>query len=495
MKKVALAFSLGLLLLVPAFAQNGSLKVTSFPSGAAVFIDDVNTGKVTPMSTSVAVGEHAVRVEIPNSGWNPDVRTVTIVSGNNDLSVTLLPSLTVGPIGPQGPKGDAGPQGPKGDTGAVGPVGPPGAKGETGPQGPQGEVGPAGPAGPSGTAGAQGPTGPAGPAGADGQLGPAGPAGPSGPTGPEGPPGPAGTAGANPMKLAMNHWWTPAGALGQVVNENMSLLPMHLAFDGTQIVAAGPSACLKCPGGGLGDPGGIVFDGYAVWVSYIQDGTIHTSKPSGPLPNNDFDVGLNPRGMAFDGTNLWVAVAAGVAKVRPTDGMVLETIAVTYEPPLNVVFDGSNVWAVTGSRLYRVVGSPLPRGYVELPAIGSETTRGLIFDGINIWTTNGGDNSVTRINASDPEMPQKYTVGVGPIGLAFDGTNIWVANSGGRDKDGAYQGTTVTVLSRNGQVVATKTVPQAPVSVAFDGMSIWVGCIGPGDGKIGGVPRGSLVKF
>jgi hypothetical protein len=110
---------------LPVIAQsgNGVLKVTSFPSGAHVSINGVDTGKLTPMSESLPVGVHSVTVTIPNSGWNPDTRTVTVVSGNNDLSVTLLPVLTTGPQGP------AGPPGPKGDTGAAGP------RGETGPPG------------------------------------------------------------------------------------------------------------------------------------------------------------------------------------------------------------------------------------------------------------------------------------------------------------------------------------------------------------------------
>lgn len=83
----------------PAFAQsgNGSLKVTSYPTGAAVLIDGVDTGKTTPMSESLTVGEHTVVVRVPNSGWNPDSRVVNIVTGNNDLSVTLLPTVTIGP--------------------------------------------------------------------------------------------------------------------------------------------------------------------------------------------------------------------------------------------------------------------------------------------------------------------------------------------------------------------------------------------------------------
>src|SRR5882724_2105902 len=109
----------GALLLMPsrAWAQNGSLKVTSFPSGANVSVDGEDTGKVTPMSISVSVGTHTVVVSIPNSSWNADTRTVDVASGNNDLSVTLLPISTIGPIGPPGPKGDIGATGPPGPAG------------------------------------------------------------------------------------------------------------------------------------------------------------------------------------------------------------------------------------------------------------------------------------------------------------------------------------------------------------------------------------------
>src|SRR5215472_10974253 len=74
-----------LLLTAQARAQNGSLKVTSFPVGANVSVDGVDTGKVTPMTMSLAVGTHTVVVSIPNSGWNVDTRSVEVVAGNNDL--------------------------------------------------------------------------------------------------------------------------------------------------------------------------------------------------------------------------------------------------------------------------------------------------------------------------------------------------------------------------------------------------------------------------
>src|SRR6266581_2126246 len=101
-------FLLGVPVALRADSSNGALKVTSFPSGANVSVDDMDTGKVTPMSISVAVGMHTVVVSIPNSGWSPDSRPFVVVAGNNDLSVNLLPNLTIGPIGPQGPTGPPG---------------------------------------------------------------------------------------------------------------------------------------------------------------------------------------------------------------------------------------------------------------------------------------------------------------------------------------------------------------------------------------------------
>src|SRR5260370_2017039 len=131
-------FLLGVPVALRADSSNGALKVTSFPSGANVSVDGVDTGKVTPMSISVAVGMHTVMVSIPNSGWNPDSRPFVVVAGNNDLSVTLLPNLAIGPTGPPGPTGPAGPAGSAvpagatratGSTGATGPARPKGAAG------------------------------------------------------------------------------------------------------------------------------------------------------------------------------------------------------------------------------------------------------------------------------------------------------------------------------------------------------------------------------
>src|SRR2546428_3702667 len=106
--------ALGLLGLPANLRADGrALEVTSFPSGANVFVDGVDTGKITPMTVSVPLSTHTITVSFgsiscqdPASlGWTPATHTMEVVQGTNFLSVTLLPCLTVGPQGPAGPQG------------------------------------------------------------------------------------------------------------------------------------------------------------------------------------------------------------------------------------------------------------------------------------------------------------------------------------------------------------------------------------------------------
>lgn len=142
LSRALVAACITLLACVAASASHfGVLKVSSFPSGAEVMINGVDSGRTTPMIKVLPVGTHTVVVSVPNSGWRADSRTITIVAGNNDLNVTLLPILTVGPPGPKGDKGDKGERGETGAQGIQGMQGIQGLKGDTGDPGPQGPPG------------------------------------------------------------------------------------------------------------------------------------------------------------------------------------------------------------------------------------------------------------------------------------------------------------------------------------------------------------------
>jgi YVTN family beta-propeller protein len=220
----------------------------------------------------------------------------------------------------------------------------------------------------AGGMGAPGPPGPTGPVGATGATGPSGPTGLTGATGPTGTQGPTGPQGVQGTQ-------GPTGPTGP---------------QGT----AGP--------GGLAEIRAALLQWYS--ATYPVSGS---------------------NGVAFDGTNIWVANGSGsVTKLLASTGAVVGTYTVGTGP------------------------------------------NGVAFDGTNIWVTNQGSSNVTKLLASTGAVVGTYTVGSSPEGVAFDGTNIWVANVGGN--------TVTKLLASTGAVVGTYTVGSEPAGVAFDGTNIWV---------------------
>jgi outer membrane lipoprotein-sorting protein len=385
------------------YAQNGTLKISSFPAGANIAIDGVNSGKTTPATISLAVGDHNVVVSIPNSGWNPDTRTVTVVSGNNDLSVTLLPTLI------QGPKGDTGPQGPKGDTGAQGPPGP---------------------------------------AGTDGAAGAAGSQGPKGDPGVQGPQGGVAQSTVVEYRAALNQHFSqeyavpsPSGLVFDGVNvwvesQSEGKLLRFRASDGAFVdsISVGPS------------PWGLAFDGANVWLGMpheirklrSSDGAVLAAYPFGAIPYT----------MCFDEANLWVieALSPTLVKMNPNDGSVLGIYPMAPGAGA-LVCDGVNVWVAIPAleQVVRLRGSD---GAV-LGTFNVEAASSLAFDRTNIWVLQG--SQITRFRASDgqnlggifPRRVFKFF-----SAAAFDGNYMWVTNTLGtktvlkmRPSDGAVLGT------------------------------------------------------
>ena len=50
------------------------------------------------------------------------------------------------------------------------------------------------------------------------------------------------------------------------------------------------------------------------------------------------------------------------------------------------------------------------------------------FDGANVWVTNLGDNTVSKLRASDGANLGTFSTGKFPWVITFDGTSIWIAN-------------------------------------------------------------------
>jgi len=83
------------------------------------------------------------------------------------------------------------------------------------------------------------------------------------------------------------------------------------------------------------------------------------------------------------------------------------------------------------------------------------------FDGANIWVTNGGNSTVTKVQASDGFVLGTFNVPAGADYVAFDGANIWVTN-------GSIVNPSVTKLrASDGALLGTFNVGGGPVGVAL----------------------------
>ena len=94
-------------------------------------------------------------------------------------------------------------------------------------------------------------------------------------------------------------------------------------------------------------------------------------------------VGADPAGLAFDGSNIWVANRGSnsVTKLRASDMTILGTYSVGREP------------------------------------------CAIAFDGANVSVVNNRDNTLTQINVTTGSTTT-VSVGAGPVAIVFNGVTI-----------------------------------------------------------------------
>jgi Repeat of unknown function (DUF6923) len=187
-------------------------------------------------------------------------------------------------------------------------------------------------------------------------------------------------------------------------------------------------------------------------------------------------VGLLPREVKSDGTDLWVAdnSSADVKRVRASDGSVLGTWT-GASGAFGVLVARGRVY-VTGNsapgHLYRIDPSQPPGVVTTLSSILGNSPFDITTDGQFIWTANQS-GSVSRV---DPDTGATTNFAAGfsqPNGILFDGADLWVTDN----LPGARFGV-LRKLDSSGAVVQNVTVGDNPFLPVFDGSNIWVPNLG-----------------
>jgi sugar lactone lactonase YvrE len=227
-------------------------------------------------------------------------------------------------------------------------------------------------------------------------------------------------------------------------------------------------------------PKGVAFDGVNIWVANSVPGTVMRLRAYDGTPQSfPGFVALpvpNAYGIAFDGANIWVTnrdiQKGAITKIKVNDG----TVAGTYPLPSNpegIAFDGSYIWVASNYDGVLVQVNVVTGAMTKFPgSIGMcNSPHGVASDGKHIWIACGGDNTVRKVTQNGIVV-STYSVGTNPHSLAFDGTNMWVTNHG----TDSVPGKTVTRINAATGAKTDYPVDDYPEGIAFDGQNIWVTC-------------------
>ena len=163
-------------------------------------------------------------------------------------------------------------------------------------------------------------------------------------------------------------------------------------------------------------------------------------------------------------TNIVTCTSLTGTTAASWDGGNVGTFAVGANPK-GICFDGTNIWVTNYGDASVTALSALTGAVIGTYTVGNNSFQ-VCFDGTNIWVSNFGSNTVTKLLAATGAIIGTYTVGVNPLGLCFDGTYMWVANYGG--------GSVTKLLAATGAVIGTYTLGGYAYGICFDGTYIWV---------------------
>ena len=179
----------------------------------------------------------------------------------------------------------------------------------------------------------------------------------------------------------------------------------------------------------LTDPRGLATDGTNLFVAYYGLGVVGEYTVSGGIVNPSLISGLTgPLAMAASGTNLFVGDASRIGKYS-TSGMIVNA---------NLITNIQSVWglAVIGTNLFASFGSTIGKYTTDGVTVnatlisGLSSPWGLATDGTNLFVYNSGNGTIGVYNPSGGAVSPVLITGLGGHDLTIIGTNIFLGRDG-----------------------------------------------------------------
>jgi hypothetical protein len=250
------------------------------------------------------------------------------------------------------------------------------------------------------------------------------------------------------QRAVAKKWWTPQDA-NSLTLTTAGDQPQPVEFDGTDVWVANNNSddvmrINPSDGKVLGtwtgatDAIGIVAAMGRIFVTgNTSPGNLYMidpMQPAGAVTPVTTALGNNPRGIAFDGSRLWIANISGSVSIVSLNPTMVTTVSTGFLQPLGILYDGANIWVTDTNKLHQLNSDG---SIAQTINVGNGPSHP-VFDGTNIWVPNLSSNSVSVVRVKDAVGNPLATpfvlatlTGNGmddPITAAFDGERILVAN-------------------------------------------------------------------
>ncbi len=284
-------------------------------------------------------------------------------------------------------------------------------------------------------------------------------------------------------RAALNQWWNPqSNTVMQAVALGPSV-PSACAADGENIWTAAGNDVVEIQGntgaiagtwtGAASAEGVLVAAGKIYVAGNTSPGSLYVIDPTqapGTVTLAANNLGNNPLGIAFDGTNIWTANQSGsVSIITPQSPYTVTTVSTGFSSLYGILYDGKNIW-VTDYNASTLLKLDSAGAILQTVQVGSQPWAPA-FDGANIWVPNYISNTVTVVQASTGNVVATLVDVAGsvhcPKSLTFDGERMFLTNN---------TGDSVTVFKAADLSVITN-VPMAPYTAptgsCSDGVNFW----------------------
>lgn len=183
-------------------------------------------------------------------------------------------------------------------------------------------------------------------------------------------------------------------------------------------------------------PRGLAWDGSALWlVDNLEN--VYKLDPSGNVLSS-FSITFTASGLAWDGSALWInsdSFSGPVYKLDPS-GNVIGSLNVGYWPNSGVAWDGVNFWIgdYNSSQMHKHSPSGTQLLFWDMPFVNMGHPTGIVHDGSNLWIGGSGEGFDTFARVTpfgqllDAFDATAWGIASSPgefVSLAWDGQYLW----------------------------------------------------------------------